>query len=107
MSNYFRALNRIAGQKQRATMAHQPQANGTAKRMVQTLTRALKMYVTDVDQKGWDKYWERLTFALNTAQDRVRGNTTFMWYMVGIHDLLLKQRCPLKDCTRHATYNNA
>jgi hypothetical protein len=35
--------------------------------MVQTLTRALKMYVADVNQKDWDEYAERLTFALNTA----------------------------------------
>ena len=42
------AFNNIAGQKQRATMAYRPQANGTAERMVQTLTRAIKMYVVDV-----------------------------------------------------------
>ena len=54
MSDFFRAFNRIAGQKQRATMAYRPQANGTAERMVQTLTRALKMYVTDTDQKDLD-----------------------------------------------------
>ena len=52
MSDFFRAFNRIAGQKQRATMAYRPQANGTAETMVQTLTLALKMYVTDTDQKG-------------------------------------------------------
>ena len=77
MSDFFRAFNRIAGQKQRATMAYRPQANGTAERMVQTLTRAIKMYVTDENQKDWDEYAERLTFAINTAQDRVRGDTPF------------------------------
>ena len=50
--------------------------------MVHTLTRAIKVYVMDVDQKDWDEYAERLTFAMNTAQDRVRGNTPF--YL--IHD---------------------
>ena len=77
MSNFFRAFNRIARQKQRATMAYRPQANGTAERIVQTLTKALKMYVTDTDHKDWDKYAEMLTFAINTAQDRVRGDTPF------------------------------
>ena len=77
MSVFFRAFNRIVGQKQRATMAYRPQANGTAERMVQTLTRALKMYVSDVNQQDWDDYAERLTFAINTAQDRVRGDTPF------------------------------
>lgn len=77
MSDFFRAFNRIIGQKQRATMAYRPQANGTAERMVQTVTRALKMYVTDVNQQDWDEYAERLTFAINTAHDRVRGDTPF------------------------------
>ncbi|CAI5725183.1 unnamed protein product [Peronospora effusa] len=35
------------------------------------------MYVSEVDQKDWDAYAERLTFALNTAQDRVRKETPF------------------------------
>ncbi|KAE8889654.1 hypothetical protein PF003_g26149 [Phytophthora fragariae] len=52
MSDSFRAINRIVGQNQRATMAYRPQANGTAERMVQKLTRALKMYVSDVNQKN-------------------------------------------------------
>ena len=68
MSAFFLAFNQIAGQKQRDTMAYQPQANGTAEHMVQTLTRQLKMYVTDVDQKDWDEYAERLSFALHTIR---------------------------------------
>ena len=58
-------------------MAYRPQANGTAERMVQTLTRSIKMYVSDVAQQDWDEYAERLTFALNTAHDRVRKETPF------------------------------
>ncbi|KAE9276198.1 hypothetical protein PR003_g29127 [Phytophthora rubi] len=75
MSDVFRSFNRIVGQRQSPTMAYRPQANGTAERMVQTLTRAVKMYVADVNQQDWDEYAERLTFALNTAHDRVRGDT--------------------------------
>ncbi|POM70256.1 LOW QUALITY PROTEIN: Hypothetical protein PHPALM_13327, partial [Phytophthora palmivora] len=52
MSEFFRSFNRIVGQRQRATVAYRPQAN------------------------DWDEYAERLTFALNTAQDRIRGDTT-------------------------------
>ncbi|GMF41735.1 unnamed protein product [Phytophthora fragariaefolia] len=58
-------------------MAYRTQANGTAERMVQTLTRSVTMYVSDINQRDWDEYAERLTFALNTAQDRVRGDTPF------------------------------
>ncbi|KAG3119074.1 hypothetical protein PI124_g16453 [Phytophthora idaei] len=54
MYDFFRAFNHIVGQRQRATMAYRPQANGTAERMVQTLTRPLKMYVADVNKKDWD-----------------------------------------------------
>ncbi|GMF21628.1 unnamed protein product [Phytophthora fragariaefolia] len=77
MADFFRSFNQILGQRQRATMAYRPQANGTAERMVQTATRALKMYVQDRDQRDWDDYAERLTFAINTAQDRIRGETPF------------------------------
>ena len=35
------------------------------------------MYVTDVNQQDWDEYAERLTFAINTSYDRVRGDTPF------------------------------
>ena len=58
-------------------MAYRPQANGTAERMAQTLTRAIKMYVSDANQRDWDEYAERLTYAINTAHDRVRGDTPF------------------------------
>ena len=77
MSEFFRAFNRMVGQRQRTTIAYRPQANGNAERMVQTLTRSIKMYVSDVGQQDWDEYAERLTFALNTAQDRVRKETPF------------------------------
>ncbi|KAE9010119.1 hypothetical protein PF004_g10110 [Phytophthora fragariae] len=77
MSDFFKAFNRILGQRQRATMAYRPQANGTAERMVQTMTRALKMYVADEDQRDWDEYAERLAFAVNTAYDRIRGDMPF------------------------------
>ncbi|CAH0480932.1 unnamed protein product [Peronospora belbahrii] len=50
--------------------------------MFQTLARSIKMYVSDVGQQYWDEYAERLTFAMNTAQDRVRKETPF--YLV--HD---------------------
>lgn len=77
MSDFFRAFNKILGQRQRATLAYRPQANGTAERMVQTLTTSLKMYVQDVDQRDWDEYAERLSFAINTAHDRIRRDTPF------------------------------
>ncbi|KAJ8579110.1 hypothetical protein ON010_g84 [Phytophthora cinnamomi] len=34
MADFFRSFNRILGQRQRATMAYRPQANGTAERMI-------------------------------------------------------------------------
>ena len=58
-------------------MASRPQSNGTAERMVQTLTRSIKSYVIDENKRDWDEYAERLTYAINTAQDQVRGETPF------------------------------
>ena len=46
-------------------MAYKSQANGTTERMLQTLTRALKKYVRDVDSKDWVEYTEWYMFALN------------------------------------------
>ncbi|GMF15480.1 unnamed protein product [Phytophthora fragariaefolia] len=77
MSDFFKAFNKLLGQRQRATLAYQPQANGAAKSMVQTITRAIKMYIMDVDQRDWNEYAERLTFALNTAHDRTRNKIPF------------------------------
>ncbi|KAE9342017.1 hypothetical protein PF008_g10352 [Phytophthora fragariae] len=71
MADFFRSFNKILGQRQRATMAYRPQANGTAERMVQATTRSLKMYAQELDQREWDEYAKRLTFAINTAQDRI------------------------------------
>ncbi|POM76019.1 Reverse transcriptase [Phytophthora palmivora] len=59
MSDFFRAFNKIL------------------ERMVQTTTRAIKMYVQDLDQRDWDEYAERITFAINTAHDRIRGEKPF------------------------------
>ena len=56
-------------------MAYRPQANGTAERMVQTLTRAIKMYASDENQRYWEEYAEQLTCAINIAHDRVCGDT--------------------------------
>ena len=77
ISDFFKAFNRIAGQKQRTTMTYRPQANGTAERRGQTATSALKMYVTHTNQKDWDEYAEWLTFVINTSKDRMRGDTPF------------------------------
>ncbi|GMF51249.1 unnamed protein product [Phytophthora fragariaefolia] len=77
MADFFKAFNKRMGQRQRATLAYHPQANGAGERMVQTVTRAVKMYIADVDQRDWDEYAERLTFALNTAHGRTRDETPF------------------------------
>ncbi|OWZ10245.1 reverse transcriptase, partial [Phytophthora megakarya] len=77
MSDFFRAINRLMGQRQRATLAYRPQANGAAERMVQTITRTIKMYIADVEQRDWDEYAERLTYTLNTAHKPVVGDCEF------------------------------
>ncbi|OWZ09000.1 reverse transcriptase [Phytophthora megakarya] len=73
MSDFFRAFIKLMGQRQRATLAKR----GGAERMVQTITRSIKMYIADNDQRDWVEYAERLTYALNTAHDRTRDETPF------------------------------
>ncbi|OWZ17892.1 LOW QUALITY PROTEIN: reverse transcriptase [Phytophthora megakarya] len=80
VSDFFKSFNKILCQRQRATMSYQPQANGFAERMDQTTTRALKMYVQDLDQRDWEIYVEWLTFAINPSRDRIQGETPF--YMI-------------------------
>ena len=65
-------------------MAYRRQSNGTADRMVQTLTRSIKIYVMGEKQKDWDEYAERLTYAINTAHDRICGDTPF--YLIHVWD---------------------
>ncbi|GMF40035.1 unnamed protein product [Phytophthora fragariaefolia] len=64
MADFFRSFNKIVGQKQRATMAYRPQANGTAERMVQTLTRS-RHY-----QQARETVNERLRDAIQSRADR-------------------------------------
>ncbi|OWY98881.1 reverse transcriptase [Phytophthora megakarya] len=73
-----------------------------AERMVQTTTSALKMYVEDLDQRDWDEYAERLTFAINTARDRIRGETSF--YMIHGWDprSTLEAVIPVGSTRKHA-----
>ncbi|OWZ02173.1 reverse transcriptase [Phytophthora megakarya] len=54
MADFFRLFNRIVKMRQSPTMAYRLKGNGKEERTVQTLTRALKMYVTDVNQQDWD-----------------------------------------------------
>ncbi|GMF51100.1 unnamed protein product [Phytophthora fragariaefolia] len=57
------------------------------------------MFVEDLDQREWDEYAERLTFAINAAQDRTRRDTPF--YLVHGWDprSTLEATIPL-GCTR-------
>ncbi|OWZ22343.1 reverse transcriptase [Phytophthora megakarya] len=77
-SHFFKAFNKLMGQRQCATLAYRSQVNGAAERMVQTIIRAITMYIADIDQRDWDQYAERLTYALNTAHDRTRDETPFV-----------------------------
>lgn len=77
MSDVFKQFNKLIGQQSKATLAYRPQANGMTERMVQTITRAIKMYVQDENQRDWDEHAERIVFALNTAYDRTREETPF------------------------------
>ncbi|KAF0724846.1 hypothetical protein Ae201684P_020267 [Aphanomyces euteiches] len=67
----------MLGQVQLPTFAYRPQANGTAERAIQTLTRSIKAYVSDPQQRDWDQYASRLALAINTVPSATRGETPF------------------------------
>ena len=86
-------------------MDYRPQANSTAERMVQTLTRAIKMYDADVEQKHWNDYDDRLNFVINTSKDRVGVDTSF--YLIHVWDprSTLEGKIPLgSNKTRNRDY---
>ena len=62
------------------------------------------MYVTDTNEKDWDEYADRLTFAINTAQDRVRVDTPF--YLIHGWDPIstLEATFPLGSTKRRDQY---
>ncbi|OWZ04587.1 LOW QUALITY PROTEIN: reverse transcriptase, partial [Phytophthora megakarya] len=93
MSDFFRAFIKILGQRQRATMAYRPQDNGTAERMVQTATRALKMYVRDLDQKDWDEYAEALPSRSTRLTIGSEEIPLTIWCMGGIRDRHWRLHC--------------
>ena len=65
----FKAFNRMKKRKQRLTLAYRPQANGQQERSVQTVMKAIKLYIEDEEQKDWDQYVPRLELALNNTEN--------------------------------------
>ncbi|GMF21124.1 unnamed protein product [Phytophthora fragariaefolia] len=101
MVSFFKAFSKMMGQRQRATLTYRPLVNGAAERMAQTVVRAVKMYITDIDQRDWDEYAERLTFALNTSYDRTRDETPF--YLVHGWDARSTLEATLPGRPEHVT----
>ncbi|KAH9105745.1 hypothetical protein LEN26_014671 [Aphanomyces euteiches] len=77
MGEVFSHFASMLGQVQLSTFAYRPQANGTAERAIQTLTRSIKAYVSDPQQRDWDQYASRLALAINTVPSATRGETPF------------------------------
>ncbi|KAH9067278.1 hypothetical protein Ae201684P_021439 [Aphanomyces euteiches] len=67
----------MLGQSHSPTFAYRPQANGTAERGIQTITRMVKLYIQDPHQRDWDDVAERMVFALNTSVSATRKETPF------------------------------
>ncbi|POM70633.1 Reverse transcriptase [Phytophthora palmivora] len=84
MSDFFRSFNKIVGQRQRATMAYRPQANGTTERMVGTLTRAVKMIsISEIETNTQSASPSRSTLPKIASEEIPRS----ICYTAGIHDL--------------------
>ncbi|KAH9116111.1 hypothetical protein AeMF1_009916 [Aphanomyces euteiches] len=77
MSDVFKHFCAMLGQRQMPIFAYRPQANGTAERAIQMMVRAVRHYVQDPKQRDWDKWAERLVFAMNTSISATRRETPF------------------------------
>ena len=97
MSSVFKSFNRMMKQKQRPTLAYRPQANGKQERSVQTVMKAVKLYIEDARQADWDEYVPRLEFALNNTVNLQYKQSSF--YLVhGYHPRSqLEAMIPPKD----------
>ncbi|POM80431.1 LOW QUALITY PROTEIN: Reverse transcriptase [Phytophthora palmivora] len=78
MSDFFRSFNKIVGQRQRATMAYRPQANGTTERMI------------SISEIGTNM---RSASPSRSILPKIASEETphFIYYMAGILDLRWKQ----------------
>ncbi|KAH9110643.1 hypothetical protein LEN26_013682 [Aphanomyces euteiches] len=90
MSEVFKHFATMLGQSQSPTFAYRPQANGTAERGIQTITRMVKLYIQDPHQRDWGDLAERMVFALNTSVSATRKETPFFlmhgWESLYHHD---------------------
>ena len=84
MSRVFKAFNRMMKQKQRPTLAYSPQANGQQERSVQTVMKAIKLYIEHEEQKDCDQCVPRLELALNNTENLDYKLSSFFLYMVGM-----------------------
>ena len=66
----------MVGQRQKAKMAYQIQA-WYAREDDPDPDQVIKLFLADIEQRYLDEYAERLTFAINTARDRVWKKTQF------------------------------
>ncbi|KAH9102661.1 hypothetical protein AeMF1_020789 [Aphanomyces euteiches] len=77
MGEIFQSFSKMLGQKSMATFAYRPQANGQTEIIIQTLTRAVRIFSRDPANHDWDDWAERITFSINTAISTTRLETPF------------------------------
>ena len=77
LSVFFQALCRHLGQRQRATLAYRPQGNASNERVHPVIYGSLKMFCEEIDMSDWKWKYAHLTFALNTAWNIERIETSF------------------------------
>ncbi|UYV76601.1 hypothetical protein LAZ67_14001425, partial [Cordylochernes scorpioides] len=79
ISQVIKEINALCGIVHRFTTAYHPQTNGLTERFNKTLGDMLSMY-TGVEQKDWDQVLPYVTFAYNTAKQKVTGYTPFFLF---------------------------
>ena len=77
LSAFFQALCKQLGQRQRATLAYRPQGNAQNERVHPVIYGALKMFCEEIDMSDWKWKYAYLEFAINTAWNAERIETSF------------------------------
>ena len=79
-SNLMKEICRHLGIEKSRTSSYHPQGNGMVERFNGTVCSMLSMFVAD-DQKNWDTYLAKVTFAYNTSVHESTKETPFLLFM--------------------------
>ena len=96
-SNLIREVCRHLGIEKSRTSSYHPQGNGLVERFNGTVCAMLSMFVAD-DQRDWDTYLAKVTFAYNTSVHESTKETPFSLFLGRQPRLPADVSCGVQGC---------